>query len=64
MIAACHNNNSHDGEDALKGMILLDEIRGRLAEVWSLQKYNIEQGLYGAIASACAYGAMLDATPE
>ena len=59
-----HNNPHHDGEDALKGMILLDEIRGRLAEVWSLQNYKIEQSLYGAIASACTYGAMLNATPE
>ena len=50
--------------DALKGMILLDEIRGRLAEAFSLKDHNIEHSLYGAIASACTYGAMVDCTPE
>lgn len=33
VIAACQNKEQYNGEDALKGMILLDEIRGRLAEV-------------------------------
>jgi 2-methylcitrate dehydratase len=53
-----------DGEYALRGMILLDEIRGRLAEVFSLKSYKIDHVLHGAIASAATYGAMLGATPE
>lgn len=45
-------------------MILLDEIRGRLAEVSSLKNHNIDHSIHGAIASAAVYGAMLGATPE
>lgn len=52
------------GDFALRGMILLDEIRGRLAEVFSLKTYKIDHVLHGAIASAATYGAMLGATPE
>ena len=53
-----------DGQFALRGMILLDEIRGRLAEVFSLKTYKVDHVLHGAIASAATYGAMLGATPE
>lgn len=53
-----------NGEDALLGMILLDEIRGRLAEVFSLKSYKIDHVVHGAIASAAVYGAMLGATAE
>ncbi|MFN7021313.1 MAG: MmgE/PrpD family protein [Phycisphaerales bacterium] len=53
-----------DGAFALKGMVLLDEIRGRLAEVFSLKSYKIDHVVHGAIASAAAFGAMLKATPE
>jgi len=53
-----------DGEFALRGMILLDEIRGRLAEVFSLKTYKIDHVLHGAVASAATYGAMLGATAE
>ena len=45
-------------------MLLLDEIRGRLAEVFSLKSYKIDHVVHGAIGSAAAYGAMLGATPE
>jgi len=45
-------------------MILLDEIRGRLAEVFSLKTYKIDHVIYGAITSATVYGAMLGAKPE
>ena len=45
-------------------MLLLDEIRGRLAEVFSLKSYKIDHVVHGAIASACVYGAMLGATAE
>lgn len=53
-----------DGAFALRGMVLLDEIRGRLAEVFSLKTYKIDHVLHGAIASAATFGAMLRATPE
>jgi 2-methylcitrate dehydratase len=45
-------------------MICLDEIRGRLAEVFSLKTYKIDHVVHGAIGSAAVYGAMLGATPE
>lgn len=64
VIAAAQNNKSYSGRDALKGMILLDEIRGRLAEVFSLKTYKIDHVVHGAIASAATYGAMMGATPE
>jgi len=53
-----------DGPTALRGMVLLDEIRGRLAEVFSLKTFKIDHVVYGAIASAAAYGAMCGASPE
>ncbi len=53
-----------DGTFALRGMILLDEIRGRLAEVFSLKSYKIDHVVHGAIASAATYGAMMGATAE
>lgn len=52
------------GADALLGMILIDEIRGRLAEVFSLKTYKIDHVVHGAIASAAVYGAMLGATAQ
>lgn len=64
VIAACHNNPSYTGMDALKGMILLDEIRGRLCEVFSLKNHKIDHVLHGAIASAVTYGAMIGATVD
>lgn len=53
-----------DGAAAVRGMILLDEIRGRLAEVFSLKTYKVDHVVHGAIASAATFGAMLKATPE
>lgn len=53
-----------DGAFALRGMVCLDEIRGRLAEVFSLKSYKIDHVVHGAIASAAVYGAMLGATAE
>ncbi|GIW74649.1 MAG: hypothetical protein KatS3mg103_1171 [Phycisphaerales bacterium] len=52
------------GDVALKGMVCLDEIRGRLAEVFSLKSYKIDHVVHGAIASAAVFGAMLGATEE
>ncbi len=53
-----------DGAFALRGMLLVDEIRGRLAEVFSLKSYKIDHVVHGAIASAATFGAMMGATPE
>jgi 2-methylcitrate dehydratase len=49
---------------ALKAMLLSDEIRGRLAEVFSLKTYNIDHVVHGAIAAACTYGALMGATAQ
>merc|ERR1719384_2886735 len=49
---------------ALKAMICLDEIRGRLAEVFSLKSYKLDHVVHGAIASAAVYGALLGASAE
>jgi 2-methylcitrate dehydratase len=45
-------------------MLLVDEIRGRLAEVFSLRAHKIDHVLHGAIASAVVYGAIVCATAE
>jgi 2-methylcitrate dehydratase len=53
-----------DGRQTLRAMILLDEIRGRLAEVYGLKEYKIDHVVHGAIASAVTYGAVLGATVD
>ena len=63
VIAACQLKGL-DGDTALRGMLLLDEIRGRLAEVFSLKSYKIDHVVHGAIASAVVFGAMMGATAE
>ncbi|MCH8978354.1 MAG: MmgE/PrpD family protein [Armatimonadetes bacterium] len=63
VVAACQQKGL-DGAAALKAMVLLDEIRGRLAEVFSLKSYKIDHVVHGAIASAATYGAIMGATPE
>ena len=63
VIAACQQKGL-DGATALLGMVVLDEIRGRLAEVFSLKTYKIDHVVHGAIASAAVYGALMGATPE
>jgi 2-methylcitrate dehydratase len=45
-------------------MTVLDEIRGRLAEVFPLKNYRIDHVLHGAIAAAAVYGAVLGATVD
>jgi 2-methylcitrate dehydratase len=52
----------YDGRQTLVAMTLLDEIRGRLAEVFALKNYKIDHVVHGAIASAAVYGALLGAT--
>ncbi|MDX2116044.1 MAG: MmgE/PrpD family protein [Planctomycetota bacterium] len=61
--AACQQRGL-DGKTALRGMLCLDEIRGRLAEVFSLKTYKIDHVVHGAIASAAVYGALMGATAE
>lgn len=53
-----------DGTKLARGMLALDEIRGRLAEVFSLKEHKIDHVLHGAIASAAVYGAMLGGSIE
>ncbi len=53
-----------DGRQSLLAMLCLDEIRGRLAEVFALKDHKIDHVLHGAIASAAVYGAILGATAE
>ena len=53
-----------DGRMAIRGMLLSDEIRGRLAEVFSLKSYKIDHVVHGAIASAATFGAMLGANVD
>lgn len=53
-----------DGRRTLLAMTALDEIRGRLAEVFALNRYKIDHVLHGAIASAAVYGAVLGATVD
>jgi len=63
VVAACQQREL-DGETALRAMVLLDEIRGRLAEVFSLKSYKIDHVVHGAIASAATYGALIGASAE
>lgn len=63
VIAACQQRG-YDGATALRAMVLLDEIRGRLAEVFSLKTYKIDHVVHGAIGSAATYGALMGATAE
>jgi 2-methylcitrate dehydratase len=53
-----------DGDTTLRLMLLIDEIRGRLAEVFALRKYAIDHVHHGAVACAAAYAAALGGTAE
>jgi 2-methylcitrate dehydratase len=53
-----------DGGATLRAMLLIDEIRGRLAEVFSLKDHKIDHVAHGAIASAVVYGAIMGATVD
>merc|ERR1719359_1662783 len=63
-LAAAQVTGNVDGKTALRAMICIDEIRGRLAEVFSLKSYKIDHVVHGAIASAAVYGALLGASAE
>ena len=60
VIAACQQRGL-DGATALRAMVLIDEIRGRLAEVFSLKTYKLDHVVHGAIGSAATYGALMGA---
>jgi 2-methylcitrate dehydratase len=62
-VAACQEKGL-DGATALRAMVLIDEIRGRLAEVFSLKTYKIDHVVHGAIASAATYVALHGGTAE
>ena len=53
-----------DGRQTLRAMICLDEIRGRLAEVFALKDHRIDHVVHGAIAAAAVYGAILGASAD
>lgn len=64
VVVAAAQQRGLDGQQALRGMLLLDEIRGRLAEVFALREHKIDHVVHGAIASAAVYAALLGATAE
>merc|ERR1719461_1420145 len=64
VLAAAQVTGDVDGKKALRAMICLDEIRSRLAEVFSLKSYKIDHVVHGAIGSAAVYGALLGASAE
>jgi len=64
VVAAAQVTGDVNGEKALRAMIAVDEIRGRLAEVFSLKSYKIDHVVHGAVASAAVYGALLGASAE
>jgi 2-methylcitrate dehydratase len=53
-----------DGPRTLLAMVLIEEIRCRLGEVFALKDHKLDHVLHGAIASAAVYGAVLGATAE
>jgi len=61
VMAAAFNNKDISGKQVVRGLVCLDEIRGRLAEVFSLKTYKIDHVVHGAIASAAVYGALTGA---
>lgn len=63
VVAACQQKGL-DGATAIRAMVLLDEIRGRLAEVFSLKTYKIDHVVHGAIASAAVYTALMGGNAE
>ena len=53
-----------DGEATLRVMLLIDEIRGRLAEVFALRKYAIDHVHHGTVACAAAFTAALGGSED
>lgn len=55
---------SFDGRQLLRMMLAIDEIRGRLAEVYSLKDHKVDHVVHGAIASAAVFAAALGGTVD
>ncbi len=53
-----------DGRRTLLAMLLVEEIRCRLGEVFALKDHKLDHVLHGAIATVAVYGAVLGATAE
>ena len=53
-----------DGDATLRLMLLIDEIRGRLAEVFALRRYAIDHVHHGTVACAAAYAAALGGSED
>ena len=53
-----------DGRRTVLAMLALDEIRGRLAEVFSLKDHKIDHVVHGAIASAAVFAAAMGANVD
>lgn len=64
VVAAALHNGYLEGKHVIRGMILSDEIRGRLAEVFPLKMYKIDHVVHGAIASCIVYGTLVGANFE
>ncbi len=64
VVVAAAQQAGLDGSQTVRAMVCLDEIRGRLAEVFSLKDHKIDHVVHGAVASAAVYGAMLGATVD
>lgn len=62
--AAAAQLAGESGAKLVRAMLCLDEIRGRLAAVFSLKDHKIDHVVHGAIASAAMYGAMLGASVD
>ena len=61
---AAAQQTQRDGLTLVRSMVCLDEIRGRLAEVFGLKDHKIDHVVHGAIASAAVYGALMGATVD
>lgn len=64
VVVAASQQQKENGAKTVLGMLLHDEIRGRLCEVFSLKSYKIDHVVHGAIATAIVYGTMMGATIE
>ncbi len=64
VVVAAAQLQGWNGRKTVLAMLALDEIRGRLAEVFSLKDHKIDHVVHGAIASAAMFGAALGASVE
>jgi 2-methylcitrate dehydratase len=64
VVVAAAQQSECEGATLVRGMICLDEIRGRLAEAFALKDHKIDHVVHGALASAAVYGALMGASAE